>query len=38
MELQLAEGLLAGTEPAGGNEDRAEGEKGLGEAMQCVMD
>lgn len=34
-EAQLGEGLLTGGEPAGGNESR--GERGLGEAMQCVM-
>lgn len=38
MEVQLAEGLLSGSEPAGGNEDWGEREKRLGEAMQCVMD
>lgn len=36
--MQLVEGLLTGSEPAGGNEDWGEREKGLGEAVQCVMD
>lgn len=37
VEVQLAEGLLTASEPAGGNKDCGGREKGLGEAVQCVM-